>query len=401
MFPFRIFCRVLKMKRMNRFGISPLFPFLSALILASSFGISSVSAQESLPELVRRAKPSVVAIVTFNQKNESLISGSGFFLQPGQVVTNLHVIEGADHAEIRTLDGKGRTLKVNGLLKADEEADLALLSVTDPSDRQRAIEPAKVMPDEGERVFVIGNPLRLEGSVSDGIVSAIREVPNIGKVIQITAPISHGSSGSPVFNMKGEVVGVVTLKVTNGQNINLAMGVSRLSSLVPGTLVSLDKHNTHPKLEAKEVALSEWWYKSGLSSLWLGNYDSALDNFRNSLEKNPARVETWIQVGFCMVKQGKNTEAIRALQHAIQLRPASFDAWNKLGDAFYYATRYPEAVEAYKHAIHVKPDMAEAFYNLGVTYSELGDKESAMAQSRILESLDPELNKKLLIEIGH
>ncbi|MDX6712686.1 MAG: hypothetical protein QOH96_3702, partial [Blastocatellia bacterium] len=165
------------MKRMNRFGISPLFAFFSALILASSFGISSVSAQESLPELVRRAKPSVVAIVTFNQKNESLISGSGFFLQPGQVVTNLHVIEGADHAEIRTLDGKGRTLKVNGLLKSDEEADLALLSVTDPSDRQRAIEPAKVMPDEGERVFVIGNPLRLEGSVSDGIVSAIREVP--------------------------------------------------------------------------------------------------------------------------------------------------------------------------------------------------------------------------------
>jgi tetratricopeptide (TPR) repeat protein len=201
--------------------------------------------------------------------------------------------------------------------------------------------------------------------------------------------------------MKGEVVGVVTLKVTNGQNINLAMGVSRLSSLVPGTLVSLDKRNTHPKLEAKEVALSEWWYKSGLSSLWLGNYDSALDNFRNSLEKNPARVETWIQVGFCMVKQGKNTEAIRALQHAIQLRPASYEAWNKLGDAFYYATRYPEAVAAYKHAIHVKPDMAEAFYNLGVTYSELGDKESAMAQSRVLETLDPELNKKLLIEIGH
>jgi hypothetical protein len=389
------------MKRMNLLGISPVFSFLFAVILSSSFGLASVSAQESLPELVRRAKPSVVAIVTYNQKNESLISGSGFFLRPGEVVTNLHVIEGADHAEIRTLDGKGRTLKVNGLLKSDEEADLALLSVTDPSDRQRAIEQATVMPDEGERVFVIGNPLRLEGSVSDGIVSAIREVPAIGKVIQITAPISHGSSGSPVFNMKGEVIGIVTLKVTNGQNINLAMGVSRLNSLVPGTLVGLDKRNTHPKLEAKEAALSEWWYKSGLSSLWLGNYDSALDYFRNSLEKNPARVETWIQVGFCMVKQGKNTEAIRALQHAIQLRPASYEAWNKLGDAFYYATRYSEAVEAYKHAIQVKPDMAEAFYNLGVTYSELGDKESAMAQSRILETLDPELNKKLLLEIEH
>ena len=87
------------------------------------------------------------------------------------------------------------------------------------------------MPDEGEPIFVIGNPLKLEGSVSDGIVSAIREVPNVGQVIQITAPISHGNSGSPVFNMRGQVLGVVTIKVTNGQNINLAIGASRVAQL--------------------------------------------------------------------------------------------------------------------------------------------------------------------------
>ena len=76
---------------------------------------------------------------------------------------------------------------------------------------------------------MIGNPLKLEGSVSDGIVSAVREVPNSYRIIQITAPISHGNSGSPVFNLKGQVLGVVTIKVTNGQNINLAIAAARVA----------------------------------------------------------------------------------------------------------------------------------------------------------------------------
>src|SRR4030095_642331 len=97
------------------------------------------------------------------------------------------------------------------------------------------------VPDEGEQIFLIGNPLRLEGSVSDGIVSAIREVPDLGRIIQITAPGSHGNSGSPLFNMRGQVIGIVTVKVTNGQNINLALGVPRIASLARGELMSFDQ----------------------------------------------------------------------------------------------------------------------------------------------------------------
>src|SRR5207249_8409529 len=97
------------------------------------------------------------------------------------------------------------------------------------------------LPEEGEQVFVIGNPLRLEGSVSDGIVSAVREVPDVGRVIQITAPVSHGNSGSPLFNMRGQVIGIVTVKVTNGQNINLALGVARIATLQPSEPIAFDQ----------------------------------------------------------------------------------------------------------------------------------------------------------------
>jgi len=212
-----------------------IFPQL-LLVVVALVACTQTFAQQSLPELVRRVKPSVVAIATYDSQGEALMTGSGFFVRPGQVVTNLHVIRGAQRTEIKTLDGKGRVFAVAGVLAVDEEGDLALLSVEMPPDKSRSSELSLVLPDEGEQIVVIGNPLKLEGSVTDGIVSAVREVPNVGKIIQITAPISHGNSGSPVFNMNGQVVGVVTVKVTNGQNINLAIASARVEQLRPGQL---------------------------------------------------------------------------------------------------------------------------------------------------------------------
>lgn len=377
----------------------PLWLFALLLAFTASAATTTASAAESLPELIRRVKPSVVSVITYNAKNEPLTSGSGFFLRPGQVITNLHVIEGAARAEIRTLDGKGKTYKVTGTLNVDEEGDVVLLAVDVPVDRSRAVNLAEEVPEEGEDIFVIGNPLRLEGSVSNGIVSALREVPNLGKIIQITAPISHGNSGSPLFNMKGEVIGVITIKVTNGQNINLALGSHRLAALKAGPLVTFGELAAKPKTGQQPEVLAEWWYRNGLNSLWLGNYDSALGYFENAVDKNPARAEAWIQVGFCKVKQGKNEEAIRAYRQAIRLRPNSYEAYNKLGDAYYYASRYDEAITAYAQAARIRPDLGEAYYNLGMAYLEVGNRTAALAHSRTLQPLDAKLYEKLMGEI--
>jgi tetratricopeptide (TPR) repeat protein len=374
------------------------FPLWLALVLFSTI-LTSAQAQESLPELIRRVKPAVVAVVTYDAKNEVQMTGSGFFIRPGQVLTNLHVIDGAHRAEIRTLDGKGKTYAVGGIVSLDDEGDLAVLSVNLPADRARSLEVATALPEEGEHVFVIGNPLRLEGSVSDGIVSAVREVPSLGEIVQITAPISHGNSGSPLFNMKGQVIGVITMKVTNGQNINLALGASRLNQLRPGNMLTFADLAGRSKTGLQSEALAEWWYRNGLNSLWLGNYDSALGYFESAVNKNPNRAEAWIQVGYCKVKQGKNGDAIKAFQRAIQLRPNSFEAHNKIGDAYYYAGRFYEAIESYKQAARIRPDMAEAYYNLGMTYLETGDRVLALAQLRALQPLDEKLYKKLLGEI--
>lgn len=354
---------------------------------------------ESLPDLVRRVKPSVVSVLTYDAKGEPLISGTGFYVRPGEVMTNMHVIKNAHRVEIHTLEGKGRTYPVAGALAVDEEADLALLKVDLPAERSRPLPMTNAVPDEGEQVFLIGNPLRLEGSVSEGIVSAIREVPDLGRIIQITAPVSHGNSGSPLFNMHGQVIGIVTVKVTNGQNINLALGVSRISSLAKGELMSFDQIPTRNKTASQPEALAELWYRGGIDSLWLGNYDSALNYFETAANRNPRRPETWIQIGYCKVKQGRNEDAIRAYKRALQLRPTSAEAYNKLGDAYFFGGRFDEAIAAYKQAARLQPSEPEAYYNLALAYFEIGDRESALAQSRLLEPLAPEMNKKLLAEL--
>src|SRR5262245_44474644 len=375
---------------MNNRTFPPLLPVVLLLLITTSVA----SAQQSLPELVRRVKPAVVSIVTYDADGEPLMTGSGFFVDHCKVVSTLHVIRGASKVEIKMRDGKGRTYPAAGIIDVDTEGDLALMRVDMPQDRLRSIELAANLPDEGETIFVIGNPLKLEGSVSDGIVSAVREVPNVGNIIQITAPISHGNSGSPVFNLRGQVLGVVTVKVTNGQNINLAIAASRVREMHGENVRPFSDLPSRTKTD-----LSETLYQNGLESLWLGNYESALGFFQNAVNKNPRRADAWTQVGYCKVKQGKNVEAIRAYERALELKPNAAEIHNKLGDAYYYAGRLQEAIASYLKAVRLRPDFAEGYYNLATSYYESGNRTMAAAEARILQQLDVKLYEKYLSEI--
>src|SRR5215204_6554727 len=120
----------MKKRRFPLFGPLALVLFLSSLVCA----------QEGLPALVKRVKPAVVAIATYDSNGEALMTGSGFFLTSGQVVTNLHVVRGAARAEIKTLDGKGKVFPVTGALAVDEDGDLALLNIDMPLERARTSE---------------------------------------------------------------------------------------------------------------------------------------------------------------------------------------------------------------------------------------------------------------------
>jgi len=157
--------------------------------------------------------------VTEDSHGQPLALGSGFIAGPGVIVTCFHVIEGASSAYAKRV-GKDARLEVIGVLGTDEKRDLALLAIGTTSVKPLVLDTSGV--EVGEDVYAVGNPMGLEGTFSDGIVSGIRAVGN-DTLIQLTAPISPGSSGGPVLNSEGEVVGVAVATLKDGQSLNFAV----------------------------------------------------------------------------------------------------------------------------------------------------------------------------------
>lgn len=176
---------------------------VSLTSLLSIMALSSAFCQENLPVMIKRVETSIVVILTYDKGGRSIGQGSGFFVnETGDVVTSYHVLRQADRAEVKTMGGKVHPLVK--VLAEDREGDLIRVSVDLRGDAVHPLSISSSLPEVGERIVVIGTPFGLEKTVSDGIVSAIREIPEFGKIIQVTAPISPGSSGSPVLNMKGD-----------------------------------------------------------------------------------------------------------------------------------------------------------------------------------------------------
>jgi len=202
---------------------------LAVVITASLPAVSQRSA--SLPDVARTVSPSVVLIVTSDKNGNPLAEGSGFVVDSnGLIATNLHVIKGAYSASVTLANGD----TYDSVLVADADArkDLALIQI-------KAVDLKAVRLGDsdslqvGQHVIAVGNPRGLligANSVSDGIVSAVRQVEGM-HLLQTTAPISHGSSGGPLLNDGGEVIGV-TQATVEGQNLNLAVPANYLKPML-------------------------------------------------------------------------------------------------------------------------------------------------------------------------
>lgn len=324
--------------------------------------------QDLLPELVRRIKPSAVAIETFDSRGEKLSRGSGFFIDVDRVVTNRHVIDNAFRAEVHSYNGS--IYPVKGVIAVDAEGDLALLRIEAPPNQVRPLLLDKTSPQEGESIVVIGNPFGLEGSVTNGIVSAVRDIPTFGRIIQITAPISPGSSGSPVVNMQGQVIGVATLQITGGQSVNFAIPSERISQLQSGALLSLSDLVATSGRNKRAKAVQA--FRDGLSFLSKDDCENALPYFEKAVESDSNYAEAWAQSGFCKEKLGRHADAIEASKKAVNLRPSAESYFN-IGLANYYLKQYRDAVEGYRQSIKLDPyNAADAYYALGLVYRDWG-----------------------------
>lgn len=202
--------------------------FITAIFLACVIS----SCKKDVKTIINDTKESSFIIYTFDEFGSPSGSGSGFFIDSdGTGVSNYHVLNGAVKALIRMNDST--EVEIDKVLASDEKWDIVKFSVKNQDQKKfNYLKFADKKPEQGDKVYNISAPMGLEQTVSDGLVSSIRKDSH-GDVLQITAPISPGSSGSAILNEDGDVIAVATFYRQGGQNLNFGVTIDkdRLASL--------------------------------------------------------------------------------------------------------------------------------------------------------------------------
>ena len=354
-----------------------------------------------LTELTKKIQAAVVTVITYDANNNSFKQGSGFLLENGNVVTNFHVLKDAYYAEVKAFDGKKYAL--DKVIGESEIADLIILSLHNPFMLKEYVKVVSNKPTMAEQVLVVGSPMGLEQTVSEGIISAVREIPmsNISEsgdlieenieVFQISAPISPGSSGSPVVNIKGEVIGVATFQYIKGQNLNFAIPSKYLLNLLgegQGTNMTIVDWTTD-KIEKMDTIGGELLVKA-LDLQAHNRDDEAIRIFNNLLYINNERYGyANYYLGWSYRKLKMHSEAVEAFQRAIQVRPDSAEAYYGLGLSYGALGRMDMAVPYLEKATRLDPKNPEYRPPLGMAYIAIGKLNDALNEYETLKLLDP------------
>ncbi|MGA7916872.1 MAG: trypsin-like peptidase domain-containing protein [Candidatus Acidiferrales bacterium] len=192
----------------------------------------SSPSRKDIPSIAKAASGAIASVVMSDKDGNAIAQGTGFFVsKDGLIVTNYHVIAEGNSAVVK-LPG-GAFYVVDGVVASDKARDVAVIKARGQNFQTLTLGNSDRV-QIGEDVVAIGNPLSLESTVSNGIVSGIRAVKEEGgNFLQVTAPISPGSSGGPLFNMAGEVIGITTSYLEGGENLNFAIPINDMKHLLP------------------------------------------------------------------------------------------------------------------------------------------------------------------------
>jgi len=325
---------------------SPIARFAVALLITStSAGIMGAEGASALSprEVAERASGAVLLIET--ESGDSAFQGTGFLVEDGVIVTCLHVIEGASSLTVSLRDGT--KLEDVAVRAFDVEKDLAVLVVDLPTEVVGLAfaelgETASI--EAGSRILVISNPLGLEHTVTEGIVSAWRDpseeqstgpdLPPI-RLLQISATISPGSSGGPVFNDRAEVIGVATSGVLWGTvGLNFAVPVDELPELLEQD-GRMDLGTFVEKVDDIRRELARPHFEDGRLAYQRDDVEESVRHLERALELFPRYLDALLLSGEIEIERGQIDLAEQRLALATEIEDYNVDAWYYLGEALH------------------------------------------------------------------
>ena len=337
------------------------------LLLSITTGASALTTEQ----LAEKALAATVYLEMKDSTGTTLSFGSGFFVNPNQIATNFHVIAGARQGTAK-LVGKYTRYQIEGIVATDKDNDLAILKVTASGVAPLSLGDSDTV-NIGAKVYVAGNPKGLEGTFSDGLISRRESYPK--KRLQMTAPISPGSSGGPVLNSKGKVIGisVAVHRALDAQNLNFAIPSNYLKALLAKA------RPAKPLSQNSQSISAETYFFRGNAKYELGLYHEAISDYDKAIRLNPDYAFAYNNRGNAKEKLKQYFAAIADFDTAIRLNPDYADAYYARGNVKAKLKQYFAAIADYDTAIRLEPDDADAYYNRGRAKTDLKQYAAAIS----------------------
>ena len=338
-------------------------------------------------QLFATASPAVVLVEVRDARMKPAGVGSGFFVsKDGLLVTNFHVIR---HASFASIQSAGGPLYVEGVVATDAEADLALLQVRGGGKTFLKLSES-ALPKVGTKVYAIGNPRGLTNTLSDGLVSGLRQAADGPSLIQTTAAISPGSSGGPLLTSEGNVVGVTSATLTEAQNVNFAVAADAVRKLVKskGKLKPLASASADSMGPADASAFEHVW--AAIDGNDLKRASSMLEGLRQKHEGNPFY---WFTSGILHERLNNFELSAKAHREAIRLRPTFYEAQCYLGFVLGKQGKVKEALDTFGAAEALNPKASLAPFYAGMVHlrtKNFGNALGAMERAIAADASNPD-----------
>lgn len=382
---------------------------ISWLLVLSLLGQSNAV---DLEQIVSSNERAVLVITGLRADNGATVQGSGVCISPdGYVLATAHQVQGVKNLQGRLKEGKSVALTA---VESNPATETALLKAAEPLPFAVKVGDADTVKS-GAPLVSIAAPMNLDFSTVPGTVSNPSRTYNGYPVMQVVLTASHGSSGGPVFDKNGALVGLISGQL---EDVNFTI-VNRINNFYP----LLEKNRVFPapspaheeseiapaagvtttelraveaynrgvhagnaeeKMAAYHLAVQllpqfyEAWFNLGVSAGLTGNAAAAEDAYAHAAQLRPEAVEIYRNLGRIRLRSQSMTAAMEAFKKAMELAPEEAQSYNDLGEAYRQSGQFEDAIKQFTAALQLKPDYPQAHYNLALACMKIGDKQTAI-----------------------